>query len=393
MSKYVYLDYAAATPIHPKVMERMNSLQKQGFANPSSLHSAGRQQRKILEEARKGVARALGAKPTEIVFTSGSTEASRMAIEGICRHFPAGRILMSAIEHDCAKGVFDELEKRGRLGSVVTVDSSGVVDPQMVNALIDDSTVLVCVQYANHEIGTIQPISKIAAIINQVRDDRRQKAVSLPIYLYVDAAQAGLLSLNVSRLGVDLMSLGANKFYGPAGIGALYARTGVELEPLNRAGGQEMGLRGGTQNVAGAAGMQLALEIVQHSRAAESKRLLALRNWLWKEISDRINHVQLNGDMRSRLPSNLNFCIDGAPGEQLVAYLDKEGFGVATGSACTAANQKPSRILLAVGLDRQQAESSLRITLGSSTTKSDLERFVKVLEKVVIRIRELTAKE
>ncbi len=386
---YKYFDYAASTPLDPKVQKEMLNFQNKHFANPSSLHRLGKEMRESLESSRKRIANILGAKPAEIIFTSGSTESTRIAIEGIAKKFPAGRVLISSIEHDATRSIFEQLEGAGRMGSIITVDESGVINPQLLEATLNDSTVLVCVQYANHEIGTIQPIAKISQIIEAVRKDREARGITLPIYLYVDAAQASLLTLSVARLGVDMMSLSANKFYGPVGIGSLYIKTGVEIASLNPAGGQESGLRGGTENVSGALGMAVALEQAQKSRNSETKRLEGIRDHMWKELK-KIDGVSLNGSLKSRLPGNINVCIDGSPGETMVAYLDKEGFGVATGSACTAANQDPSHVLLAIGLSRQQAESSLRITMGRQTSKKDVDALIKALAKVTPRVRELT---
>ena len=387
---YKYFDYAAATPLDSKVAKEMRDFQSENFANPSSLHRLGKEMRESLENSRKRIAKVLGSKPAEIIFTSGSTESTRIAIEGIAKKFPAGRIMMSSIEHDATRSIFEQLESAGRMGTLVTVDESGVINPQLLEATLNDSTVLVCVQYANHEIGTIQPIAKIAQVIAEARKDREARGITLPLYLYVDAAQASLLSLSVARLGVDLMSLSANKFYGPVGVGTLYIRTGVEIAPLNPAGGQESGLRGGTENVSGVLGMAVALQQVQKNRQSETKRLEVLRNHLWQELNKKVEGVSLNGSIKNRLPGNLNICIDGAAGETMVAYLDKEGFGVATGSACTAANQDPSHVLLAIGLSRVEAESSLRITMGRDTTKKDVDALIKTLVKVIPRVRELT---
>lgn len=389
---YNYFDYSAATPVDPKVLKEMEAFQSKHFANPSSLHRLGKEMRENLEDSRKRIAKILGAKSAEIIFTSGSTESTRIAIEGVSKQFPAGRVMISSIEHEATRSIFDHLEATGRMGTVVTVDESGLINPHLLQATLNDSTVLVCVQYANHEIGTIQPISKISQIIESVRKDRASRGITLPIYLYVDAAQAALLSLSVDRLGVDLMSLSANKFYGPVGVGALYIRTGVEIAAINSAGGQESGLRGGTENVVGALGMAAALELTQRSRASETKRLEDLRNHLWKELHEKLDGISLNGSIKNRLPGNLNICIDGAAGETMVAYLDKEGFGVSTGSACTAANEDPSKVLLSIGLSRHQAESSLRISMGGYTIKKDVSGLIKALVKVTPRVRELTKK-
>ena len=389
MKKSLYLDYAAATPLDPRAHTAMEPYLKGEFANPSSLHTPGRRQRAALEGARTQIARVLGAKPAEIIFTSGSTEAANLAMQGVMKGFPRGRVVISAIEHEAVRQVAAGLGHEGHQTGVLTVESSGGVRPEQVATVIDDHTVLVCVQYANNEVGSIQPIAKIAAEIARVRADRIARKVATPLYFYCDAAQAGLLNLQVARLGVDLLSMGGSKLYGPAGSGFLYVRTGVSLRPIMFGGGQERSLRSGTENVAAAVGLAQALELVQADRATEARRQAVLRDWLWQELSTHIEGLTLNGGIKSRLPGNLYFSVTGAAGETLVSYLDAEGIAVATGSACTAAHQEPSHVLLALGLSREQAESSLRITLGRATTKTDLQRLVRVLTAAVPRVRQL----
>jgi cysteine desulfurase len=388
--KQISLDYAAATPLDTRVLKEMQPYLTERFSNPSALYAAGREQRTVLERARKDVAKVLGAKPAEILFTSGSTEGINLAIQGIANQYPHMRIVATTLEHEAVLDGLTRYQRQGRPVGVITVAESGVVDLAHIEAAVNDITVLVCVQYANNEIGTIQPISKIGGLVQSIRADRRARGITTPLYLFCDAAQAGLMSLQVSRLGVDLMSLGGNKLYGPHGVGALYVRTGVELQPLWFGGGQESGMRGGSENVAGAVGFGRALELMQSDRVKESKRLSELRDWLWKELKKNIEGVAINGTLSPRLPGNLNITVEGADGEQMVSHFDKEGFAVATGSACTASNQKPSHVLLAVGRSREQAQSSLRLSLGSSTTKKQLEAFVRTAKKVVPRVRQLT---
>jgi len=385
--KTVYLDYAAATPLDTAVLKAMQPYLTERFANPSSLHTLGRQQQQALEAARKQVARALGAKPTEIIFTSGSTEAANLAVQGVAIAHPHRRLVATTVEHESVLGAVAERELLGSPAGRITIGDTGVVDPAAVAAAIDDLTVLVCVQYANNEIGTIQPLAKIAAELAVIRSDRAARGVTTPLYLYCDAAQAGLLNLQVARLGVDLMSMGGSKLYGPAGSGFLYVRTGVQLQPLAAGGGQESGLRSGTENLPAAVGLAAALERIQAGRQTEAQRQKSLRDSLWKELSRNIDGVELNGTMTPRLPGNLNIRLAGIDGETLVAYLDKEGFAVATGSACTAAHQDPSHVLTAIGLSIPEAESSLRITLGKKTTKAETQRFAKELVNQVAHLR------
>jgi cysteine desulfurase len=390
MKKSTYLDHAAATPMDPGVFKAMKPYITDKFANPSSPYAAGREASEALEAARKRISTVLGAKPLEIIFTSGSTEAANLAIMGVAAKFPYSRIVVSSIEHEAVLDCMAALERQGRLTGVLPVVSNGIMDPESVVAGVDDTTALVCVMYANNEIGTIQPLVKISQQIAQIRASRKERGITLPLYLYTDAAQAGDLNLQVNRLGVDMMSLGGSKIYGPKSSGFLYVRTGVDIEPLIYGGGQERGLRSGTQNVAAALGLATALELMQKTKDKEVKRQSALRDYLIGEIIKKIEGTRLNGDRKLRLASNINITIPGVSGESLVLYLDKAGYQVATGSACTAANEDPSHVLLALGLTKHQAESSLRITLGRSTTKQDLVGLVRALAAAVARLRELS---
>jgi len=385
----IYFDYAAATPPHPQVLKAMAPYLKSGWANPSSLHTPGRAAHQALETARARVAKVLGAKPTEIIFTSGSTEAANVAIQGVAKLQRSGRLVASAIEHEAVLECLKAMESEGHQTGIITVEEQGVIQPGQVAAAVDDLTTLVCVQYANNEIGTIQPIAAIAAEIATIRADREARRITTPLYLYCDAAQAGLLNLQVARLGVDLLSLGGSKLYGPAGSGVLYVRTGVQLRPVMLGGGQENGLRGGTENLSAAVGLAAALELVQGDRAPEAKRQAGLRDGLWQALH-KLPGVTINGSLRQRLAGNLNITIEGASGETLVAHLGAAGFALATGSACTAANQGPSHVLTAVGRTPEQAASSLRITLGRPTTKTEVTHLGRALIKLVPRVRELS---
>ncbi len=383
---YCYLDYASATPVDPMVASVMRNYAENQFANPSSPHSPGQRARTSLEAARAEVAGILGVKSSEIIFTSGSTEGAQIAIAGVLETFPGSGVVVSSIEH---KAILQTAANFCHtLPASIACDARGIVQPEAVVASISDTTALVCVQYANNEIGTLQPIAKIALEMAKIRIQRAKRNVKLPLYLYCDAAQAGLLSLQMSRLGVDLLSMGGSKIYGPAGSGFLYIRTGVALKPLFEGGGQERGLRGGSENVAAAVGLGAALGLVQRSRSIESKRLKGLREDLRKTILQTIEGVQLNGSLDHRLPGNLHLSFDNCLGEDLVAHLDVAGFAVATGSACTAAYQDPSHVLLAIGCSRERAESSLRISLGRLTTVAELDRFAVSLALAVKNIRQ-----
>lgn len=389
MSRH-YFDYAAATPPDPKVVKLVAGLMSDRFANPGSPHSAGRESREQLEQARKQVAKVLGAKPAEIVFTSGSTEAISMAISGVMQQYPNARLAVSAIEHEAVLAAAEQAEAGGAQVGVIAVGPSGVVQLDQVQAAIDDSTVLLAVQYANNEIGSIQPITQIGQLLAQIRRSRQERGVTRPLYFFCDGAQAGLLSLGVARLGVDLLSMGATKLYGPPGVGFLYIRTGTELVAVTPGGGQEQRRRGGTPSAALAAGLALALEQTQAGRVREASRQQRLRDELWKELKHALADAELNGELKSRLPGNLNLNIPGADGETLVAHLDKVGFMVATGAACSASNQEPSHVLLAIGRSVPQARSSLRISLGEPTTSAEVKVLATAIKKVAPRVKQLS---
>lgn len=390
LSKPIYLDHAATTPLDPAVLESMLPYLQQHFANPSSLYAAARQTRSAVEDARHSIARVLGAKPTEIVFTSGGTEGNNLAVQGALWAHPGAHWVTTAIEHDSVLSNIGHLERAGHHSTVAPVGLNGIVDPQAVMAAVTENTVLVSVMLANNEIGTIQPIADIAKQLAQVRAERSKRGVRLPIYLHTDACQAAnYLDLHVSRLGVDLLTLGGSKLYGPKGTGALYVRTGTTLEPLLYGGGQERGRRSGTENVAGVIGLAHALELSAERRTFESRRLTPLRDGLIRDLLKAIPGAMLNGDPRRRLPNNANLTIPDAEGETLVLYLDNAGIQASTGSACSTGSLDPSHVLLAIGRSAAQAQSSLRLTLGRTTTESDTAKLTGILPGIVSRLREL----
>lgn len=380
--KSYYFDHAATTPLDPAVLEVMLPYLQHEFANPSSLYGAAREARRALESARRTVADLLGAKPTEIVFTSGTTEGDNLAIQGILRAHPGANWAATAIEHDAVL--------RNRPATIIPVKPNGIVDPAAVINTITDHTVLVSVMMANNEIGTVQPIADIAKRLAAIRAGRAKRGVTLPLYLHTDGAQApGYLDLHVTRLGVDLLTLGGSKMYGPKGAGILYVRHGTILEPLMYGGGQERGRRSGTENVAAAVGFARALELASSHRAGETQRAAALRDGLITRLLAAIPGAVLNGDPKRRLPNNVNLTIPGADGEAMVLYLDQAGIQASTGSACTIGSLDPSHVLLAIGRTIPEANTSLRLTLGRSTTAEAVDRVVAVLPPIVARLRDL----
>ena len=386
-SKRIYLDYAAATPVDPIVERAMAPFAADEFANPSSLYTEGRLARQTLDDARHRIAQCLGAKSSEVVLTAGGTEAVNLAILGVGRRFPGAKVVTTAIEHQAVLGCVEALADEGHQTELVKVNNRGLVEPESVERAIDDQTVLVSIGLVNSEIGTIQPLAKIAAIIKEARADRTARGIELPIYLMSDAsAAAGLVSLQVSRLGVDLLVLNSAKIYGPKLSGGLYVRTGTDLKPLIYGGGQERGLRSGSQSVGLAVGLATALELADESRIDETGRLAALRDQLKAGLLD-IDGVTVNGDDRHGLPNNLNVTIPDVSGEELVYHLDRARLAVATGAACSASSDQPSHVLLAIGLSPEQANQSLRLTLGRPTTESDVATTVTLITNTVKRLR------
>jgi cysteine desulfurase len=377
----VYLDHAATTPVDPEVAEAMARVLRETHGNPSSIYAEGRAARAAVDRAREQVAQAIGAQPAEIVFTSGGTEADNLALRGSLKAHRAGRdgIVTSAIEHHAVIDTARDLERhdRARL-RVVGVDRFGVVSADAVRDAIDDRTAVVSIMHANNEIGTLEPIDAIGAVC-------RERGVTF----HSDAVQSvGALDLDVRRVPVDLLSINAHKFYGPKGVGALYVRRGTRVATLQTGGGQEKGRRTGTENVAGIVGLGLAMEIARTRRAVESPRQARLRDRITAGVRGRIPDAVVTGHPTERLPNNASFCIPGTDGESLIVALDLEGFAVSSGSACTSGETEPSQVLLALGLDRELAKGSLRVTVGRSTTEAQVDAFVDALASVVARLRE-----
>lgn len=382
MPRRIYMDYAAATPVDRVVVNAMQAFLSTEFYNPSSLYTPARQVRQKLETARASVAKILAAKPSEVIFTAGATESINLSITGIARAHPGSNIVISAVEHEAVAAA--AITAFGKKVRVCPVEPTGLIKVNQLARLIDDKTVLVSVMYANNEIGTIQPIAKITQVVSSKRKQRKSK---LPLYLHTDASQApNYLDLKVNRLGVDLMSLNGGKIYGPKQTGCLYVKSGVVLEPIVVGGGQERGLRSGTENVAGFIGFAKALEIAQKKRVKESNRLIALRDRLISKLM-AIEGVELNGSAKLRLPNNINVSIKGVGGETLVHYLDHAGILAATGAACSANKETASPTLLAIGLPITLANSSLRLSLGRQTSGLDVDTAANTIAKLVDRLR------
>jgi cysteine desulfurase len=376
----VYLDHAATTPVDPEVAELMAQVLREVSGNPSSIYAEGRRARALVDEAREEVAEAIGAAPAEIVFTSGGTEADNLALRGVlkAREGEADGIVTTAVEHHAVLDTAHDLETHGQARvTVLAVDRDGRVAPVAVGAAIDGRTAIVSVMHGNNEIGTLEPIADIGAIC-------RERGVTF----HSDAVQTvGALEVDVRTLPVDLLSVNAHKFYGPKGVGALYIRTGTRIATVQTGGGQEKGRRTGTENVAGVVGLGAAMRIATAKRATESARQVVLRDRLIAGIRSRIPDATLTGHPTERLPNNASFCFRGTQGEALVVSLDLEGFSVSSGSACTSGNTDPSHVLLALGLDRDLAQGSLRLTIGRATTEADVEALIGALPPIVARLR------
>lgn len=370
----IYLDYAAATPIDQRVLDAEEPYFRERFFNPSASYQAAREVRRDYEEARHVLAQNLGARPAEIVITAGATESTNLAIGGV-----SGHIVTTNIEHPAVLALAS-----ARNATILPVNEKGLVNPASVENAITDETEIVSVGYANSEIGTVQPIKEIAILIERIRADRASREVATPLLFHTDASQAaGYLDLNVARLNVDLMTLNAGKCYGPKQVGLLYVKAGVRLKPLILGGGQEMGLRSGTENVTGAIGFARALEIAERKRKGESERLEKLRNDLEKFIKQEFPEVIINSGAKQRLPNILNFSVPGLDGERAVFALDERGVLVATGSACAANKGTRSHVLMAIGLAPQIADASLRISLGRPTTDAEISELKPLLAETI----------
>ena len=379
MDHPIYLDYAAATPIDPRVALAMQPYTELLFYNPSATYLKAVEVRHALEQARGSVALQMGCRPSEIIFTAGGTEANNLAIYGIMRLHPNANIVVSAIEHEAVLAPAAEYNPR-----VVQPTQGGFIEPSAVEAVIDDDTVLVSIMYANNEVGTVQPIRKLGQLVQKIRRDRKDRGVLMPLYLHTDACQAAnYLDLKVSRLGVDLMTLNGGKVYGPRQSGVLYVRGGLQLRPLIIGGGQERGLRSGTENVAHAIGIAYALETAQTIRHDESKRTQLLQQQFIELLSKDVPQAVINGSLKHRLPNNIHITIPGIDNERLLMQLDEVGIMAAAGSACSASNDEPSHVLRALGIPDQLAKSSIRFTMGRSTTSDEISRVATELARLV----------
>lgn len=383
--KRIYLDHNATTPVEPEVLDAMLPYLSGEFGNAASIHTPGQKARAAVETAREQVAALIGARPQEIIFTSGGTESDNHAIFGIvaaniASTSIASHIITSAMEHEAVLNTCEALEKQGAAVTYVPVDSSGRVDPASVRQAIRSETVLITIMHANNELGTIQPIEEIGRI-----------AAEADVYFHTDAVQsAGKIPIDVRQLGVDLLSLSGHKFYAPKGIGALFARGGTRLRQLIYGGHHQRGFRPGTENVPGIVGLGKAAEIARHSLETDAKRVNALRDRLEQGLLSRVSDSHLNGKNASRTPNTTNITFSGIEGEALVIALDLKGLACSTGAACSSGAIEPSHVLTAIGLPPEEARASLRFSLGRHTTIDEIDLALQIVPSAVAQLRELS---
>jgi len=376
----IYLDNAASTKIHDSVLDDMLPYLKEQYGNPSSIHRYGRLSHKAIENARKQVANLINADSSEILFTSGGTESNNTAIYGIAKKNPGSRIVTSSIEHDAILQPCANLEKEDFDIIYLPVNNYGMVDPLVLKNNLNENTSLVSIMFGNNEVGTVEPISDFVNICKEKN-----------IVFHTDAIQAvGKIPIDVKELGVDLLSISSHKINGPKGIGALYIRRGISIDPIILGGGQENGLRSGTENVANIVGFGKACEISRINFSENISKMKKLRDYLSRQIIQEIPQVTLNGHPETRLPNNIHLTFLGVNGEDLLIKLDENGIAASTGSACSVQIQKASHVLQAMGFSHEQITGSLRLTIGISNNLEEMDKTVEILKSVVKELRSVS---
>ena len=381
-TRIIYLDHSATTYVKPDVAAAMAPYHSENFGNPSSIYRIARTTRNAVDTARMQVAKALGAEPDEIYFTSGGSESDNWAIKGIAfaNRKKGNHIITSAIEHHAVIHTCQYLEKQGFTVTYLPVDEFGLVNPAALEAAITDQTILVSIMYANNEIGTIEPIADLGAIAKKHK-----------IPFHTDAVQAiGNVQIDVKAQNIDLLSLSAHKFYGPKGVGVLYIKKGTKIDNLIHGGGQERRRRAGTENIAGIVGLGKAIELATADIEGHNARIRALRDRLRDGILTTIPSSRLNGHPVKRLPGNINISFEFIEGESMLLWLDDEGICASTGSACTSGSLEPSHVLLATGLPVEISHGSLRLTLGDVNTDADVDFVLEILPRVVQKLRDMS---
>jgi cysteine desulfurase len=380
--KRIYFDHAATTPTDKTIANEMLEYMTTKFGNPSSVHSFGREVRKEVSEARENIAALLNATANEIFFTSGGSESDNFALKGIAfaNKNKGNHIITTQIEHHAILHTCQWLEKQGFEVTYLPVDEDGMISLDELKAAITDKTILISIMFANNEVGTIEPIKEIGAI-----------AKEHGIYFHTDAVQAvGSVEIDVQDMNIDLLSLSGHKFYGPKGIGAIYIRRGVKIQPIQLGGAQERNMRAGTENVPAIVGLGMAAAIAKRDFVENNAHLVALRDKLIKGIQEQIPDIKLNGHPTKRLPGNVNFSFRYIEGESLLLSLDIKGIAASSGSACTSGSLDPSHVLLAMGLIHEIAHGSLRISLGRDNTEEDIDYTLEVLPQIIARLRSMS---
>lgn len=388
----IYFDHAATTPLDPRVFTAMLPYLKKEFGNSGSIHSFGQRALAAVDAGRDKIAEFLNCDPQEIIFTSGATESNNLAIQGVANYFlnkgAQVHAVTSTIEHPSVLEVFRFLKKKQAVEvDFASVDAAGVIDLNALQKLIKPNTVLISIMYANNEVGAIQPIKKIFKFVETERAKRGAKG--LPLYFHVDAAQAvNYLHCDVQRLGVDFLTISGHKIYGPKGIGALFIRRGVKIEPLCVGGHQEYGLRPGTLNVASIVGLGEAVELAAKERKAATAKLNKIKKFLLKEIS-KISETRFNGAPERQLPNIVNASFKNAEGESILMMLDMKGIAVSTGSACSSGSLEPSHVLTAMGIKPEWSHGSVRISLGRFNSEAEARQLVHALKKIITKLRRM----
>ncbi len=382
MTKYIYMDNAATTPVKKEVLDEMLPYFSEHYGNPSSVYSLGSQSKVAVEKAREQVANALGADKSEVYFTGSGSEADNWAIKGFAyRNRKKGNhIITSKIEHHAVLHTCEYLEKQGFEVSYLDVDADGLINLEDLKNAIKDTTILISIMYANNEIGTIQPIKEIG----QIAKDHK-------VTFHTDAVQViGSVEIDVNELNIDMLSLSAHKFFGPKGVGALYVRRGVRLDNLITGGGQERTKRAGTENLPGIIGLGKAIELAYENLQDHNNKLTDLRDYLIEKIESNFKYIRLNGHRTKRLPGNVNFSFEFIEGESLLLMLDMNGIAGSSGSACTSGALDPSHVLLAIGLSHEIAHGSLRLSLSEFNSKEEIDYVVEKLVGIVDRLRQMS---
>ena len=382
MKKLIYMDNSATTPVKQEVLDEMLPYFTTKYGNPSSIYSLGSSSKVAVEKSREKIGQAINANARDIFFTAGGSEADNWALKGVAfaNRKKGNHIITSKIEHHGILHTCEYLEKQGFKVTYLDVDEYGVIDLNQLKKSITDETILISIMFANNEIGTIQPIKEIGRIA-------KEKGV----YFHTDAVQAiGHIRIDVDELNIDMLSMAAHKFYGPKGIGALYIRPGVKIDPLISGGGQERNRRAGTENVPGIVGMGKAIELAYKNLEEHNNKLIKLRDRLIKKVFKNIDYVRLNGHPTNRLPGNINICFEFIEGESLLLSLDMEGIAGSSGSACTSGTLDPSHVLLAIGLPHEIAHGSLRLSLGDFNTEDEIDYVVEKLVEIVARLRSMS---